>query len=90
MTEQARTAIEFLQSVPKRHGYPVNIKPKEAIPKRSPTLDLLVEDGKLMWRECAWCHAFLGYTAGNNEPNETTYEICKRCSDILKLGGKES
>jgi len=55
-------------------------KPKEAIPKRSPTLDLLVGEGKLMWRECVWCHAFLGYAAVGNE---TIHEICKPCSEIL-------
>lgn len=85
MTKQARTAIEFLQSVPKRVPTIVSTdKPKEAIPKRSPTLDLLVGEGELMWRECGWCHAFLGYTAGDGEPNKTTNEACNQCSEALK------
>jgi len=93
MTEQTRATIELLQMSsgykstprPKRQSYPVNIdKPEDTTPRRSPTLDLLVGEGKLMWRECAWCHAFLGYTAGNDEPNKTTHEACKPCSKTLK------
>jgi len=80
MAERARKAIEFLQNAPKRAIVNTD-KPEEVVAKRSPTLDWLVGQGELTWRECAWCNAFLGYKEGSGTPNATTHGICEPCAE---------
>ena len=82
MTEQARTAIKAMQKAPKRTIINTD-KPEEVVAKRSPTLDWLVGQGELTWRECAWCNTFLGYKEGSGTPDATTHGICAPCSEMV-------